>query len=124
MSIQSTSLKSKIYVWFLYIGLVFIASAFACKYLFCNNIAYYILLFSGIFLKLVFLFFSLKSHAHSKFIYYTPLLLGIICISASMITKYMFEWYFISKILLYIAIPLKLIGVILLIVASRKKGTN
>lgn len=112
---------SKKHFVFLYIGIVSIVAAFTSNYLFSNSILYYIFLISGIIAKVTFLLYSFRNQSHVKFIYFIPLLLGVIAISLSMYAKYVLEWFAIASVLLYIAIPLKIIGVVILIVFANKK---
>lgn len=116
------SKKTKQHFLYLYIGLISITAAFITKYTTTLSLVYYIFLGIGIISKIFFLLYSFRNFSHVPFKYFMPLVLGVIFISLSMYAKYVLSWLDIATILVYIAIPLKIIGISILIIAARKNN--
>jgi len=107
---------------FLYIGLICITLAFINKYIFASHLLFYIFLCSGIACKIIFLLYSLNTFSHLPFRTFLPLLMGVLFIAVSMYVKYIIHNQRIAYIFLYLAIPLKIFGIILLIKKSKKEA--
>lgn len=111
--------NSKLHIryYFLWTGISAIVLALLCKFFIANFplTLYYLLFYGGVILKLIFLLFVFSAKKNIPFSSYIVLLIGVATILASILSQRFFAAPLVAKVLLYIAIPLKIAGVIIFI---------